>query len=275
MLAVGVGLNGYTTDKGSLLRDATIIHCDLRPRDDVAVAVGGDARATVEALLASLEPGEAGRRTPDVAGRVAAARDFSDGADAGGLDPRAVLRAVDRALPADRQVVIDVGHFSTFPSQQLTVQGGRFLPALGFASVGLSLATGLGAAIGRDAPTLVVVGDGGTLMSLGELETISRLGLPVTVLVLNDRAYGAEIHHLRRHGFAEELALFPPTDLAGVGRALGMRAMTVRDSADLARLESVRTSDGPLLVDAWVTRSVVADKFAQPAGLKPTTGTRR
>jgi thiamine pyrophosphate-dependent acetolactate synthase large subunit-like protein len=266
VLAVGVGLNGYTTDKGTLTGGATIVHCDLFPRGDADVAVRGDAGATAQALLASVEPmGRAGRRTADIAATVTAAREFTDGADTGGLDPRAVLRAVDRALPPDRQVVVDVGHFTTFPSQQLTVQEGRFLPALGFASVGLSIATGAGAALGRDAPTLVVVGDGGALMSLGELETLSRLGLPVTVLVLNDRAYGAEIHHLRRHGLPEELALFPEADLAGVARALGMPAATLREPADLGRLADLLAGQGPVLVDARVTRSVVADKFATQA----------
>jgi acetolactate synthase I/II/III large subunit len=261
VLAVGAGLNGYTTDKGALLRPDRIVHCDLSPHAGTAVAVRGDAGAAAAALTVRIDRPRTGRRTRAHAARIATALEFADGADAGGLDPRAVLRAVDRALPPDRQVVVDVGHFTTFPSRHLTTAGGRFFPALGFASVGLSIATAVGAATGRDVRTLVVVGDGGTLMALGELETVGRLGLPVSVLVLNDRAYGAEIHHLRRHGLPEDLALFPPVDVAGVAEALGVPALRVRAPADLDRLGETLPMKGPALVDAWVTRSVVADKF--------------
>jgi acetolactate synthase I/II/III large subunit len=262
VLAVGVGLGGYTTDGGALLRGARIIHCDLAPRGDAGAAVRGDALAVVRQLLDSVSGGGgARRRTAGVASRIAAAARAPDGGDGGGLDPREVLRAVDRALPPERQVVVDVGHFTTFPSQLLSATAGRFLPALGFGAVGLSMATGIGAALGRDAPTLVVVGDGGGLMSLGELETLGRVGAPVTVLVLNDRAYGAEIHHLRRHGLPEDLALFPHTDFAAVARALGVAGVIWRRGDDLGRLADQLPTNGPVLVDALVTRSVVADKF--------------
>ncbi|BCB83057.1 thiamine pyrophosphate-binding protein [Phytohabitans suffuscus] len=266
VLAAGVGLGGYTTDGGTLLRGARIVHCDLSPRGDAEVAVRGDARAVVRRLLDSVSGGGTRRRTPAVASRIAAAARSPDGGDGGGLDPREVLRAVDRVLAPRRQVVLDVGHFTTFPSQLVSAGAGRFLAALGFGSVGLSTATGIGAALGRDAPTLVVVGDGGALMSLGELETLGRVGAPVTVLVLNDSAYGAEIHHLRRHGLPEDLALFPRTDFAAVARALGVAAVTWRQGDDLGRLAEELPTNGPVLVDALVTRSVVADKFISHNG---------
>ncbi|WP_198347913.1 thiamine pyrophosphate-binding protein [Plantactinospora sp. KBS50] len=157
-LVVGAGLGGYTTDRDTLLAASRVVHCDLAPRPDARVAVPGDAAATVDRLLAAVRGGEPRRRTGEVAARIATAGDFADGTDAGGLDPRLVLRAVDRALPADRQVVTDVGHFTTFPSQLVGAGAGRYLPALGFAAVGLSVATGIGAALGRAGPTLVVVG---------------------------------------------------------------------------------------------------------------------
>ncbi|ASW55598.1 thiamine pyrophosphate-dependent enzyme [Plantactinospora sp. KBS50] len=103
-------------------------------------------------------------------------------------------------------------------------------------------------------------------MALGELETLGRVGAGVVVLVLNDRAYGAEIHHLRRHGLAEEVALFPRADLAGVARSLGVPAVTWEHGDDIGRLAEELPTNGPVLVDAQVTRAVVADKFARSSG---------
>jgi hypothetical protein len=54
-----------------------------------------------------------------------------------------------------------------------------------FQSIGLGLATAVGAAIARPArPVLALIGDGGAMMSLGELDTIAAQGLDVLVAVI-------------------------------------------------------------------------------------------
>ncbi|GIT54141.1 MAG: hypothetical protein Ct9H300mP16_13010 [Pseudomonadota bacterium] len=63
-----------------------------------------------------------------------------------------------------------------------------------FASIGL----GFGAALGfararRDAATVLLGGDGGFMMTIGELETVVREDLPLIIVVINDCAYGAEL----------------------------------------------------------------------------------
>ena len=72
---------------------------------------------------------------------------------------------------------------------------GYCLP-LGFQCIGLSLAASIGAALAQPHRLPVVgVGDGGFMMSLVELDTAVRLRLPLVVVVYNDSAYGAEVHH--------------------------------------------------------------------------------
>lgn len=57
--------------------------------------------------------------------------------------------------------------------------------------IGQGLAMGIGAAVGRPGtPAVVVAGDGGIAVHLGELYTLAELGLPVTVVVFNDGGYG-------------------------------------------------------------------------------------
>jgi thiamine pyrophosphate-dependent acetolactate synthase large subunit-like protein len=58
-------------------------------------------------------------------------------------------------------------------------------------------------------------------MSLGELETIVRLGRPHLVVVYNDSAYGAEIHIGAHHGLRTDIVHFPDADFADVARAMG------------------------------------------------------
>lgn len=62
-------------------------------------------------------------------------------------------------------------------------------PHLDFQVVGLGLATALGGAVARpDSLAVAALGDGRALMSLSELETVSRLGPRMLVVVYNDAA---------------------------------------------------------------------------------------
>ena len=107
-----------------------------------------------------------------------------------------------------------------------------------FQSIGLGLASGIGAAIARpDRLTVACLGDGGALMALPELETLARLRLPMLVVIYNDAAYGAEVHHFRPQGHPVELVQFPDTDFAALAAAAGARGLTVRGEEDLAAIE--------------------------------------
>lgn len=273
--AFGTGLNGFTTIGGKAFPQASLIQCDddadARGRFVVPrLFLHGDAAATAEALTLELDrllPSPVpGFRSDDVRRRILAARsgaDYPDLTSPEGVDPRAALFRLDGVFPQDRQIVIDVGHFATFPSQVLCVPAaGRFFSALGFGSVGQGLGVAIGAAEAMRRPTILVVGDGGLLMSLTELETLSRLGAPLTVVVLNDDAYGAEIRHLRGYGLPELLAHFPSCDFAAIGTALGIQSFTVRALADIDRLAGRPWGKGPTILDVRITRATLADYFA-------------
>ena len=70
-----------------------------------------------------------------------------------------------------------------------------------FQSIGLGLATAIGAALAQpDRLPVAALGDGGALMAAAELDTVRRLGLPMVVVVYDDDAYGAEVHHFGPDG---------------------------------------------------------------------------
>ncbi|WP_281690340.1 thiamine pyrophosphate-binding protein [Pseudonocardia thermophila] len=268
VLVVGASLNAYTTDDGALLRAASVIHID---RDRCAfdrhrtaeIRLLGDATAVVPALRARI--GRAAAQTV-----AASARQVGEppahASGSMGVDPRAALRVLDAALPQHRRVVVDVGHFSTFPCQTLRVfEPGGLLPCFGFGSVGLALPTAIGVALGRpDCAVIAVVGDGGLAMSLSELETVGRIGVPLVVAVLNDHAYGAEVHHMHARGMAADLVRFPPVPFAEIAGSLGCVALTVRTPADLENMsDCVRAMSRPVLLDIHVDPDIVADKFAR------------
>jgi thiamine pyrophosphate-dependent acetolactate synthase large subunit-like protein len=125
-----------------------------------------------------------------------------------------------------------------------------------FQSIGLGLATAIGAALAQpNRLPVAALGDGGTLMSIAELETVVRLGLPMVVVVYNDDAYGAEVHHFGPDGFDTAAVRFPGTDIASIARGFGFDAVTVRRAGDLSVVGAWLASDRsrPLLIDAKIS----------------------
>ncbi len=273
VVAFGASLTMWTTRHGRLLgAGATVVQVDSDPdalganaRLDLAVL--GDCTQTARDLLAALGPARRSAwRSPELADRIAAGRwsvtPYDDRSDATSIDPRTLTRVLDAVLPAERTLVVDSGHFMGWPPMYLAVPRDHgFVFTQGFQSVGLGLATAVGAALARpDRLTVCCLGDGGLLMTAGELESVARLGLPVLAVVYDDGAYGAEVHHFGPAGHPVDLVRFPQSDLAGMARAAGWSALTVRAVADLEGLQGwLERRAGPLLLDAKVVPTVVAE----------------
>jgi acetolactate synthase I/II/III large subunit len=125
-----------------------------------------------------------------------------------------------------------------------------------YQSIGLGLASAIGAAIARpDRLAVAALGDGGALMGVSELETAVRLGLPMVIIVYDDEAYGAEVHHFAPSGHPLDSVRFPPADIASIGRGFGCEAATVRGPGDLGPLRAWLDGprERPLVIDAKIT----------------------
>lgn len=275
ILAVGASLTAWTRRHGLLFDPAVEIlqvDCDpaaLGARYPVAFACVGDARATASALASRLTTPQAGWRTPEVQERVRRATwhetAFEDKSTAAFIDPRTASKVLDELLPADRVVAIDSGHFMAYPIMYLRVPDERgFVFTQAFQSIGLGLPTAIGAALAcPDRVTVAAVGDGGLFMSLPELETVARLRLPLAVVVYNDCAYGAEVHHFAPMGHDTTTVTFSDVDFAALGRALGMTAHTVRSVDDLRALAPVLgdREQYPIVLDMKVNPAVRGDEW--------------
>lgn len=270
VLAFGSVLNMWTTRHGRLLSpDAAVVQVDLDPaalgsHHLVDLGVVGDSTLTATAVTEALagRPGgvRARYRRPEIGARLAAGRAWRDVAydDWGGgghIDPRTLTIALDDLLPHERVVAIDSGNFMGYPSMFLDVPDENgFCFAQAFQSVGLGLASGIGAALARPHRLPVVaVGDGGLLMGASELETVVRLGLPLVVVVYDDGGYGAEVHHFG-DGAPLDTVTFPSTDHAAIARGYGYDAVIVREPSDLHAVADwvAGARDRPLLIDAKV-----------------------
>jgi thiamine pyrophosphate-dependent acetolactate synthase large subunit-like protein len=272
--AFGATLNMWTTRHGHLLSAGTkVIQVDLDPEiiganQPADVALVGDAAAAARLIADALPRGTgASWRTPQLAEAIAHGtwntESYDDRGGHGHIDPRTLTRRLDEILPIERIVAIDSGHFMGWPAMYLRVPDERgFVFAQAFQAVGLGLASAIGAAIARpDRLTVAALGDGGVLMGASELETVAKMGLRMLIVVYNDAAFGAEVHHFGPHGDPLDIVRFPDTDIAALGRGAGLEAVTVKQAGDLdAVAEWVgQGSPRPMLVDAKVAPDVVGE----------------
>jgi thiamine pyrophosphate-dependent acetolactate synthase large subunit-like protein len=261
LVSWGCALNMWTTRHGTLVgKHTTVVQIDDDPdalgaHRPVQLGICADVGATAAALRAALGSiASAGYRSADVRARIATQGRWNhvateDISTADSIDPRVLSARLDEILPEQRTVAVDSGNFMGYPSAYLSVPDvAGFCFTQAYQSIGLGLATAIGAASARPERLCVAaLGDGGFLMSVSELETAVRAGLHILVVVYNDDAYGAEVHHFGRTANLSTVT-FPPRDLAALARGFGAEGLTVRSVRDLDRVAEWLLGDGGLLV---------------------------
>jgi acetolactate synthase-1/2/3 large subunit len=174
-------------------------------------------------------------------------------ADAAGLTPHRVVDATQRAAPPEAIVTVDAGaHMLVVMPYWPVEEPQQILISNGLATMGFAVPAAIAAALARpQTPVLCFVGDGGLGMTLAELETVSRLGLNVTIVVFNDCSLSLiEIKQEPHHG-GPAAVRYGTSDFATIARGMGISSAVVAEPSELER-ELERPWGGPRLIDARV-----------------------
>jgi acetolactate synthase I/II/III large subunit len=271
VLVFGAGLNFLTTSFGTSLPQVPLIQVDA-VRSNIGrwlnadVSLVGDARLVAEQLLEALpeRPAKAkpfhGEATRKLIAASDPAQDFKPANTARTLDPRSLALELEKILPQDRNLVVDGGNFLGVVPYLSVPDPGAFKMIGDFASIGLGFGAALGVAKARpDRTTVLVIGDGGFLMTMGELETVVREDLPMVIVLMNDCAYGAELHFLKLRQQPVGKSVFPDVDFAPVAQGFGFEAATIRTLEDLRKVAPrLRKPDGPIFLDCKINADVAA-----------------
>lgn len=137
--------------------------------------------------------------------------------------------------------------------------------ALGSMGFGIAASIGVCMANGRR-PVVCVDGDGGFQFNIQELETVSRLNLPIIFFVLNNNGYASirisqtNFFGSPRIGCSSETGQTLP-DITKVAAAYGLKTDVIRDQSNLrSDLQRVLSHGGPLVCDTFV----LPDEFRGP-----------
>ncbi|MBL7494958.1 thiamine pyrophosphate-binding protein [Frankia sp. CNm7] len=190
VLAVGTRCHGL-----NLRPDQVLVHLDVDPDEfgkhgNPAVAVEGDARLSLEALLAALDARGAAR--PPRGDDLAEARSTID-AGLRAVGPQyEMVTALRDAIPEDGVLAVGtttVGYMCHLAYRAYAPR--TYITSSYMGTLGYCFPTALGAKVGRpDLPVVSVNGDGGFMFCAAELATAVQYGINVVTVVFNDSAYG-------------------------------------------------------------------------------------
>ncbi|WP_331279387.1 thiamine pyrophosphate-binding protein [Rothia kristinae] len=249
--------------------------------DSAGAAPGARAGSpAASALETDAEPGRPAGPTAVADADPGARPDGDPLAPDGRLDPRSLMRRIDAALPAERIVSIDGGHFIEWAVTYLPVTAPDRMIMLGtqFQSIGLGFPAAAGVNTGAgEAVSVLVTGDGGGLMGIADAETFIRTARRGVIVVMNDGAYGAEIHQYGSRGLAEAPMRIPEIDFAGILGALGARSRVVRTLEDLADFQRWAEAgcDGVYALDCRISGDVMAPHMREVLAQAKGARTRR
>ncbi|MEJ1922749.1 thiamine pyrophosphate-binding protein [Microbacterium sp. KHB019] len=187
----------------------------------------------------------------------------ADASPEGFVSPADIVTALREVAPDDTVLIPDAGNPGIWSFLWEITQPRSYIKPVGFGNMGFALPSAIASTlIDAERPVLALIGDGSLGMSLGELETLARVGGRICVVVLNDASYGnirqeQELHFGRTVGVD-----FNPVDFAAVARGMGVDGEVVSDLTTLKdRVGAALRGDRPVVLDVPLDRDVNAWTF--------------
>jgi pyruvate dehydrogenase (quinone) len=250
---------------------AKIAQIDLRPealgnRCSLHLGLLGTVKDTLEAVLPAItEKTDSSHLDDALADYKKARKDLDALAESGPnstiIHPQYVMRLVSELAADDAVFTCDVGTPIIWTARYLKVNGRRRI--IGSFNHG-SMANGMLQAIGAQAafPQRQVIsmsGDGGFSMMMGDFITLTQMGLPVKVIVLNNGTLGFVEMEMKASGFLDAGCDLKNPNFALMAEAMGVRGIRVEKPQELRHaLEAGLSHKGPVLVDVVSARQELA-----------------
>lgn len=259
--AVGSHFQHYATGEWTLPWPQRIVQLDVDPlmigrSFTTEVSVVAEASVGLAALTEALdeltETQVDERREHLARGQQALAATREEFTARCGADHLAICQAINDLRPADSVVVRD-------PTVPATVWGESLMPILHprtsvratSSPIGPALPLAIGAAVGTGKPVIALHGDGGLMLSLGEIATAVQAKVPVVLCVFNDDGYQMlrNIEARLGDGMLHDTELVTPK-FAELAETMSMPGVLVKSAAEFeVALKEALGSAGPTLIE--------------------------
>ena len=172
--------------------------------------------------------------------------------------PQRLVRDIRGVMPDDGIICLDNGVYKIWFARNYTAHGqNTVLLDNALATMGAGLPSAMAAhLVHPDRKVLAICGDGGFMMNSQELETAVRLGMNLTVLILNDSAYGMIRWKQANMGFQDFWLEYNNPDFVKYAESYGAKGYVVHSADGLAPLlQTCLSTPGVHLIDCPVDYS--------------------
>lgn len=185
--------------------------------------------------------------------------------DIEGINPNQFMHQLSRGNSDASAYVVDVGQHQMWAAQSLELQSSqRFLTSGGMGSMGFGLPAAIGASISQlDRPVVMIAGDGSFQCNIQELQTVTRLKLPLRMVIVNNQCHGM-VRQFQQSYFGgryqSTLWGYSAPDFSAVASAYGIPSRTVREQLEVSDAVHWLSShgEGPALLQAMISPFVNA-----------------
>jgi len=268
---VGSNTDSAGTDAWKLpqaSKGVKIIHLDISRAEagnnyPTDVALIGDARETLD-LMAEKVKKKSVKGNAKNAFKITEAMASLDSSiapfatcDDKPIHPVRFIKKLEEMLPEKSYVIVEPGVGSIYSAAYLVQKkaGRMFMSNYSMGALGYAIPAAVAAAVAKPDHTVVVLGgDGSFHFTCGELETYSRLGLNIKIVLYNNDVFGwikGEIEHVY-HGrpFATN---FGHVDYVKIAEGFGLKALLLDDPERIEEtLSSAFSHQGPVLIEMRV-----------------------
>ncbi|MEE2777864.1 MAG: thiamine pyrophosphate-binding protein [Acidobacteriota bacterium] len=169
-----------------------------------------------------------------------------------GPDHEMILDAIRHHLPADGCIVRDATVPAyTWGNQLLSVRQPRTSIHPTSSAIGPGLPSAIGAALASGEKTVLLQGDGGFMLHIGELATAAQYAAPIVICLFNDGGYGV-LRHIQNATFdgrTTGVDLHTP-DFTALAHAMGLNAERVGAAVEFEpAFERAIAAEGPVLLE--------------------------
>jgi acetolactate synthase I/II/III large subunit len=248
ILALGVRFGLFTLGASDKLvpKEAEIIHVEIDPREigkvrPARIGIAADPRETLRELLEQAqahtwpERGTWHRTIAEAkaARRVRASESLRRSTPP--IHPYQAVSAIADQLPDDAIIIGDGAESYHWMNEVVRQRRpGSYITHGFLGAVGFGLGLAIGAQVAhRDRPVLCLVGDGAVGFTLAEFDTLARHGLPIVVLVMNNRSWAASQHFQEMIGHTVRGTRLGEARYDEAAAALGCEGRLVREIEEL------------------------------------------
>ncbi|HET6795921.1 MAG TPA: biosynthetic-type acetolactate synthase large subunit [Gemmatimonadales bacterium] len=273
-LIIGLGLrfdDRVTGNLAAFARGAKVVHADLDPSEigknvPVAVALVGDVRDTLRALLETVVPRQCDEWRAEIAGFVRPRQESFRG----GLTPEGILDAIDQESRGRCTVVSDVGQHQMWVAKLFRYQRpNSHITSGGLGTMGFALPAAMGVQLARPGePVWAISGDGGFQMNLQEIATMVQEKIPVKMAIFNNGYLGMvrqwqQFFHGRRYSATP---IWSP-DYVRLAEAYGIAGWRVESDAQLeGAVRAATECAGPVLIEFMIEQEANVFPMIPPGG---------